>query len=705
MIQADVDAYVAGVNQYIARGAHRPVEAAGRVPGARQGARGLEGDRHGRDRVADRRHLRQGRRRRGARRRRRCSPRGSASARRRGRAVFGDFRSLDDPEAPVDHDQALPLRPARAASKRRGRRAPRPRLDPGPRPGRRRRRRRPSALRACRRVPGLPDLPIGGLPFQRVQSNALLVGAQASRGRPPARRDGPAGRLLLARDPDGDRPPRRRGRRARRDLPRHQPLRADRPRQGLRLEHHDGQHRQRRRVRREALRADGSEPTPSRALPLQGRSACRSRSREHTLDRRRPSPTDPAAGPPPRTIRMRGPAQRARPDPGARDGRRAAGRDRRGALDLLPRARLRRRLQAAQLRRGHEPAHVPADDGATINFAFNWFYVDERDIAYITDGWYPRRAKGTDPSLPDVGHRRVGLARLRRSDFSSSVSASSCRTLEPGAATSSTGTTSRRRAGAPPTTTGRSARSSACSGSQDRVRAGIKGRRKLTLTGLTKAMQRRRDGRPARAGSPTRCCAGDRQAPGGRRVARAGAAARRAGRGEGGAPPRPRRRRRSTSTRAAVALMDRWWERLMPGIFQPALGAPLVDRDQGDQPVRADRRTARAARSSTAGTATWTRTCGGCSASASGTRCRGATAAAASCAPAAACWRARSPRRPRTTCATQYGTALAHVRIKATGCEQDPICDQIEFITAGAVATPPIPWQDRPTFQQVVELR
>jgi hypothetical protein len=28
---------------------------------------------------------------------------------------------------------------------------------------------------------------------------------------------------------------------------------------------------------------------------------------------------------------------------------------------------------------------------------------------------------------------------------------------------------------------------------------------------------------------------------------------------------------------AAVALMDRWWERLMPGIFQPALGAPLVD--------------------------------------------------------------------------------------------------------------------------------
>jgi hypothetical protein len=32
-------------------------------------------------------------------------------------------------------------------------------------------------------------------------------------------------------------------------------------------------------------------------------------------------------------------------------------------------------------------------------------------------------------------------------------------------------------------------------------------------------------------------------------------------------------------------------------------------------------------------------------------------------------------------------------------------CDQIEFTTAGAVATPPIPWQDRPTFQQAVEVQ
>ena len=48
---------------------------------------------------------------------------------------------------------------------------------------------------------------------------------------------------------------------------------------------------------------------------------------------------------------------------------------------------------------------------------------------------------------------------------------------------------------------------------------------------------------------------------------------------------------------------------------------------------------------------------------------------------------------------------LAKARIGAAGCEKEPICDQISFITAGAVDTPPIPWQDRPTFQQVVEIR
>jgi acyl-homoserine lactone acylase PvdQ len=38
-----------------------------------------------------------------------------------------------------------------------------------------------------------------------------------------------------------------------------------------------------------------------------------------------------------------------------------------------------------------------------INFAFNWFYVDDRDIGFLQSGWYPRRARGVDPSLPAWG--------------------------------------------------------------------------------------------------------------------------------------------------------------------------------------------------------------------------------------------------------------------------------------------------------------
>jgi hypothetical protein len=31
-------------------------------------------------------------------------------------------------------------------------------------------------------------------------------------------------------------------------------------------------------------------------------------------------------------------------------------------------------------------------------------------------------------------------------------------------------------------------------------------------------------------------------------------------------------------------------------------------------------------------------------------------------------------------------------------------CDQVFFTATGAVETAPVPWQNRPTFQQVVEL-
>jgi hypothetical protein len=44
------------------------------------------------------------------------------------------------------------------------------------------------------------------------------------------------------------------------------------------------------------------------------------------------------------------------------------------------------------------------------------------------------------------------------------------------------------------------------------------------------------------------------------------------------------------------------------------------------------------------------------------------------------------------------------VQIPATCPVEEPArCDQLDFIAAGAVETPPTPWQDRGSFQQAAE--
>jgi acyl-homoserine lactone acylase PvdQ len=41
-----------------------------------------------------------------------------------------------------------------------------------------------------------------------------------------------------------------------------------------------------------------------------------------------------------------------------------------------------------------------------INFAFNWSYVDADDVGYQLSGWYPKRAKRTSPDFPVLGTGR-----------------------------------------------------------------------------------------------------------------------------------------------------------------------------------------------------------------------------------------------------------------------------------------------------------
>jgi acyl-homoserine lactone acylase PvdQ len=56
----------------------------------------------------------------------------------------------------------------------------------------------------------------------------------------------------------------------------------------------------------------------------------------------------------------------------------------------------------------NEPAFMTSPQqfqqaASTINFAFNWAYVDANHIAYYLSGWYPQRAVGTSPDFPVLG--------------------------------------------------------------------------------------------------------------------------------------------------------------------------------------------------------------------------------------------------------------------------------------------------------------
>ena len=163
------------------------------------------------DGVADRRHLRQGRRQRGGLGAGAAGVRRSASARKRGRKAWADFRSKNDPEAPDDRRRsASRTRPARRSPSA-GWRCPtaaRSTFDAGRAAGR-----RPSARNSGSFGAAAGAVARASTPHA---SNWEMVSAARVGHRPPDRRARPAGRLLRPADPDGEGPPRRRHRRARR---------------------------------------------------------------------------------------------------------------------------------------------------------------------------------------------------------------------------------------------------------------------------------------------------------------------------------------------------------------------------------------------------------------------------------------------------------------------------------------------------------
>ena len=385
-----------------------PTQDAGRVRGdPASRCRRLEGHRRDRHRLAGRRHLRQGRRRRG-----RATPRSTARAQDRFGDGAGDGGLGGLPPAPTTPRRRRPSR--HDASRTRTARHDQPGRgrDPGsglarrPASRRRRRQRRPRSAEHPR--PGSGCLP--------GNSNALLVSGQESASRPPARRVRPAGRLLRAADPDGEGPARARHRR-----------RAAPPSPGSTSTCCSGAARttpgrRPRRARTSSTPSPRSSASPAAvdARPINSmhylyKGECRPievlrTTRSNNRSRRtRPIPA------PPETYTLE--AQRTvhgivskRGTVGGKPGRL-----REAALDLLPRGRLGARLlrRSTSPRKVSERAGLPAGRWTKINFTFNWFYADDRDIAYFNSGDNPVRAPGTDPEFPTWGTGRVGLAGLR----------------------------------------------------------------------------------------------------------------------------------------------------------------------------------------------------------------------------------------------------------------------------------------------------
>ena len=293
---------------------------------------------------------------------------------------------------------------------------------------------------------------------------------------------------------------------------------------------------------------------------------------------------------------------------------------------------------------------------ATINFLFNWFYNDERDIAYLQSGWFPLRARGTDPSLPDAGAR----ARFDWRSFNAGAAITSARASfrqlpkdlnprrgyivswnnkqAPGwrAADDSSAST--------PCTAPSGSRTGCGPRSRARARSTCRGwcRSWATPAPSTCAAQevypwlRRVIGRPRDAD--------ERAAVGhARRLGRRGAPT--ASIATATTP---------TRTRGAVALMDAWWDaararHLRAGARQgPRRARARARCPSTSRPARA------AAPTSTAGTATWRRTCALCSAGRCAGATRAATAAAGRCARAAA-----SRKRRRRRCAAAARSSCA----------------------------------------------
>lgn len=341
-----------------------------------------------------------------------------------------------------------------------------------------------------------------------------------------------------------------------------------------------------------------------------------------------------------------------------------------------------------------------------VNFSFNWFYAGEEDVTYFQSGWYPLRAGGTDSSLPTLGTGEWDWQGFDPDTFlSDRMSFGDLpKDTNPGRGYFVNWNNKQApgwRAADDQWVFGPTHLSELL---EDRVRRRLRrGDRKVSVTELTQAMELAAtvDLRGQELYPLLREVIGETGDPEAAKLLDLLDVW-----GKDGYHRRDLSRNNVLEHSGAVVLMDEWWPLLLDGMFKPVLGQDLIDRITPINPfgtppppngnswgygwysyVDKDLRTLlgrdvrnRFSRSY----------CG-----------RGDRAACARLL-------VDTLKQAAANAEQRYNvSSVESIRRPAT-CEPDSsfprTCDQIQFITAGAVGIDPIPLQNRPTFQQVVEV-
>jgi acyl-homoserine lactone acylase PvdQ len=328
-----------------------------------------------------------------------------------------------------------------------------------------------------------------------------------------------------------------------------------------------------------------------------------------------------------------------------------------------------------------------------IGYTFNWFYADSRKIAYFNSGFNPRRARRTDPNFPvDARYPWRGTTSPARTH----PQAVNPRFLTSWNNKQAPGT----RAADGNWAYGPTYRSKTL---DDRVRKATAGGRKIRRVDLVKAME----------DAATVDLRGDAVLPWLLRVvgkprdkALAAAVAKLRAWHRSGAHRIDRDGDGLYDEADAIFLMDAWWPRLVRASFEPVLGRKLFKAIQGMNELSNDPNN----HGQHLGSA-WQHGWYGYVIKDLRTLLRERVRGRYSrlyCG-AGVLRRCRAALRASLTAAMKVDRSALYSGdsvCAAAGRDGDQACfDSIYFRPLGAITQPLIPWQNRPTFQQVVEVQ